>query len=61
MKFRDWYESKHGKFPGQQGEEYQHIVERLCNACAEYVDESVNARMQVVEDELRAIKAHLVL
>lgn len=61
MKFRDWFESKHGKFPGEKGEEYQRIIERLCNACAEYVDESVNARMQVVEDELRAIKAHLVL
>lgn len=42
QRFREWYEQRHGDWPGMPGENYDDIFRRLCDAVADYVDETVD-------------------
>lgn len=41
MKFKEWYEKKHGKYPGICGEYTHTVMARVAEAIAEYVDEKI--------------------
>jgi hypothetical protein len=41
--FKEWYERKYGcTYPGEQGEFYSDVFQRLAEAFAVYVDEIAN-------------------
>lgn len=42
MGFKEWYETKHGTYPGSPNDLQHNVVLRLCDAVAEYVDLKTN-------------------
>jgi uncharacterized protein YydD (DUF2326 family) len=41
VSFKEFYEARHGKFPGELGQTYDSIFKNMCNAVADYVDEKI--------------------